>query len=219
MAPAIWLPPGSCCLQAQIYTQCKQPNNLFLPKPYVHALPCIYSQGERGNGKLIRLRKALCSCRRFTCTDIFFMLFFHKHFPAAQDSNLCKIKNDLILVGSIPSCQYTFHVCQKTLNSTQLCTLLTEDYLYWMSQAWRLRRQADLPARLTEGISLVNTAAAFAFSNTQGSDLAWWMPGRDEEFVLGGGREESCSLLTPRQWYCCFLLLLVVSLRVLHLKC
>lgn len=148
------------------------------------------------------------SCSSFTNTSL-------QH----KTRTSCKINNGLILVGSIPSCQYTFHVCQKTLNSTQLCTLLTEDYLYWMSQAWRLRRQADLPARLTEGISLVNTAAAFAFSNTQGSDLAWWMPGRDEEFVLGGGREESCSLLTPRQWCCCFLLLLVVSLRVLHLKC
>lgn len=125
------------------------------------------------------------------------MLFFHKHFPAAQDSNLCKINNGLILVGSIPSCQYTFHVCQKTLNSTQLCTLLTEDYLYWMSRAWRLRRQADLPARLTEGISLVNTAAAFAFSNTRGSDLAWWMPGRDEEFVLGGGERRKLQPANP----------------------
>lgn len=33
----------------------------------------------------------------------------------------------------------------------------------------------EMPAGLTEGISLVITEAAFAFSNTQGSDPAWWM--------------------------------------------
>lgn len=122
--------------------------------------------------------------------------FFHWVSPlqhSGASSQPLQVNNDLILAKSITSCQFTIHVCQKTLKHppNRVCCRWRITFIRHLRPP-RLSRQVDVDCLWGLGRASLLLITAFDFSSTLGTDQNGGYWGRDRENKLGEEKYAVC---------------------------